>query len=85
MRNLGKYDEAIAQYSEALRINPDDADAHYNLGDALRNLGKYDEAAARYSEALRLKPDYLEARRSLEDLVRRTKSPNPAMRDRAKR
>ena len=31
----GKYPEAISQYTEALRINPNFVEAHYNLGVAL--------------------------------------------------
>ena len=31
----GRTDEAIREYQAALRINPDSADAHHNLGVAL--------------------------------------------------
>ena len=34
---LGQYQEAIASYKEAIRIKPDDAEAHYNLGNAYPN------------------------------------------------
>jgi protein O-mannosyl-transferase len=61
----GKLDEAIAHYSEALRIKPDYADAHNNLGAALADQGKVDEAIAHYSEALRLRPDYADAHNNL--------------------
>jgi tetratricopeptide (TPR) repeat protein len=57
----GKLDEAIAHYSEALRIKPDYANAHNNLGAALADRGKPDEAIAHYSEALRIRPDYADA------------------------
>jgi len=30
--DLGMHKEAIEAYKEAIRINPDDARAHYNLG-----------------------------------------------------
>ncbi len=37
----GKLDEAIAEYREAIRLKPDDAEAHYNLGVALTDQGKH--------------------------------------------
>ena len=61
----GKLDEAIAAYREAIRLKPDDAEAHYNLGIALSGQGKLDEAIAEYREAIRLKPDYAEAHYNL--------------------
>ena len=30
--NLGRYNEAIEAFKQAIRINPDDAIAHFNLG-----------------------------------------------------
>lgn len=56
----GKFDEAIAHYSEAIRIkphHPDAFNAYNNIGIALFCKGKLDEAIANYSKALRLKPD----------------------------
>ena len=42
---------------EAIRLKPDYAEAHNNLGIALTDQGKLDEAVAEYREAIRLKPD----------------------------
>jgi tetratricopeptide (TPR) repeat protein len=43
----GKLDEALAAYREAMRIKPDFAEAHSNLGAAaLNEQGKRDEAVA---------------------------------------
>ena len=50
-------DQAVAQYAEALRLQPDLAGAHNNLGLALAAQGKMDQAMAQYAEALRLQPD----------------------------
>ena len=61
----GEADEAIAEYREAMRLKPDFAEAHINLGVALRDQGKLDEAIAEYREALRLKPDHAEAHSNL--------------------
>ena len=65
LADQGKLDEAIVHYSEALRIKPDSAKAHNNLGVALADQGKLDEAIAHFSEALRIKPDYIKARDNL--------------------
>ncbi len=56
--NAGRIDEAIASYREALRIRPDFAEAHDNLGKALKERGRLDDAIASYREALRIQPDH---------------------------
>ena len=53
----GRTDEAIREYQAALRINPDYADAHYNLGVAYAQQGRTDEAMREYQAALRVNPD----------------------------
>ena len=57
----GKVEEAIAHYEQALRIKPDYAEAHNNLGIALAQAGRIEEAIAHFEQALRIKPDYAEA------------------------
>jgi tetratricopeptide (TPR) repeat protein len=57
----GKNDEAIAQYREAVRLKPGDADEYATLGSCLRTMGRYGEATAAYREALRLRPDHMTA------------------------
>ena len=52
-----RLDEAVAAYREAIRLKPDYAQAHYNLGTALFAQEKFDEADAEFAEAKRLKPD----------------------------
>ena len=65
----GQTDEAIGQYNEAIRLNPDHANAHYNLGLALAVKGQTDEAIQQFQEALRLKPDYADARKKLDAVL----------------
>jgi len=54
----GKIQEAIAHYTEALRIRPDYADANNNLGSALMRQGKIQEAIAHFTEGLRISPNH---------------------------
>ena len=49
-----KFHEATDQYKEALRVNPNYAEAHNNLGFIFMNQGKYQEATDQYKEALRI-------------------------------
>ena len=69
----GQPDEAIRQFQEAIRLKPDYAEAHSNLGTAFFQQGRADEAIRQYQEALRLKPDFPDARRNL-DLALATKA-----------
>jgi Flp pilus assembly protein TadD len=56
---------AIDRYIVALRLNPDYAEAHNNLGIALAGQGRFKEAADHFSEALRIRPDDDQARHNL--------------------
>src|SRR5262249_5087763 len=42
----GQLDEAVAEYRQAIRLKPDYAEAHCNLGIVLRQQGRFDEALA---------------------------------------
>jgi tetratricopeptide (TPR) repeat protein len=64
-QELGKLDEALASYNQAIALKPDLAEAHNNLGNTQQELGKLDEALASYNQAIALKPDYAEAHRHL--------------------
>ena len=52
-----KVDDAVADYDEAIRLQPDSAAAYYNRGLAKDALKRYDDAIADYDEAIRLQPD----------------------------
>ncbi len=47
----------MAAFREAVRLRPDLAEAHRNLGSVLEKLGRSEEATSAYREALRLRPD----------------------------
>ncbi len=57
----GKYDQAIADYNEAIRLNPKDAHAYFNRAIAYGKKGNYDQAIADLTEAIRLNPKYTQA------------------------
>ncbi|MEL6581075.1 MAG: tetratricopeptide repeat protein, partial [Cyanobacteria bacterium J06621_12] len=59
--NLGRYEDAIAAYDQALAIKPELHEAWYNRGIALFSLGRYEDAIAAYDQALAIKPDDPEA------------------------
>jgi arylsulfatase A-like enzyme/tetratricopeptide (TPR) repeat protein len=51
-----RFDEAMEQFNEALRISPDDAVIHAGFARALEQKGDYAAAAQQYAEAVRLDP-----------------------------
>jgi len=53
----GNPDEAAAAFSSALRISPDDLEAHCQLGAVLASQHRSREAVQHYREALKLAPD----------------------------
>jgi tetratricopeptide (TPR) repeat protein len=72
----GRFDEAIAECQRALKIKPDFAAAHNNLGAALvenrrggngarRQDGAVDEAIVHYQTALQIDPDFAQAHSNL--------------------
>ena len=59
-------EEAIDYYKETIRIRPNFALAHNNLGNALAQKGELKEAIDHYRETLKLKPDLVAAQKNLE-------------------
>jgi len=54
---MGRADAAMADYNEALRINPNSPNALANKGTLLFDLGRTDSAFAFLDRALKIKPD----------------------------
>jgi spermidine synthase len=55
---LEQYDQAVAQFRRALKINPRHAQLHNSIGVALYFQQQLPEAIRHYEEALRLQPNY---------------------------
>lgn len=58
MATAQDYDRAIADFGEALRIDPSYSPAYNDRGVAYRRKGDFDRAIQDYNEALRLNPKY---------------------------
>jgi Tfp pilus assembly protein PilF len=55
------YREAARSYEEAVKADPDYAEAHSNLGYSYRKLGQFDKAVGSYKKAIALDPKLAEA------------------------
>ena len=51
------YDKSEIEYRKAIELNPQSADAYFNLGNALLNQNKYKEAVDEYKKALAYETD----------------------------
>jgi len=63
-----RFAEAVAHYEIGLEQDPEDAEAHNNLGAALVQVGDLNGAWQHFEAALRLRPSYTDARQNLERL-----------------
>jgi Flp pilus assembly protein TadD len=61
----GRVQEAAVHFRESLRLNPESAPAHYNLGTALSLQRRFDDAVTEFREAVHLDPDHAEAHNNL--------------------
>jgi tetratricopeptide (TPR) repeat protein len=68
---LGRPDEAIDEFREAIRLRPESVSFRNDAGVVLARLGRREEAAAYYREAIRLQPDFPDAQNNLGNTLRR--------------
>ncbi len=54
---MGQYEEAISEYKDSLKYNPDSAETYNNLGFAYMDKGDLDLAIENQKKAVELKPD----------------------------
>jgi spermidine synthase len=74
--------EAIREFREALRLQPDNEEAHNNLGLALRMTGERDQALQEFAAALARRPDWPGPMSEMAWIL--ATHPDPAVRDPAK-
>src|SRR2546425_149811 len=58
------------EFREAIRINPNYAEAHNSLGSAFQDQGKLDDAIVEYREAIRIDPNLAEPHYLLGEALR---------------
>jgi len=61
LTNVNQLDEAIVDYTQALKLDPQYAVAYYNRGIVYAGQGKLDEAIADYTQAIEIDPQYAAA------------------------
>lgn len=61
LQDLQRWPEAVPMYQAAIALNPQYADAHYNLGNAFMKLGQAQAAVECFRHAIALNPKWAEA------------------------
>ena len=61
----------LKEKRKEVQLAPQDAVAHYNLGNTLKELQRLDEAEASYTKSIALKPDFAEAHCNLGSTLQR--------------
>lgn len=78
LKLMNRVQECIAPMQEAVRLDPHDAEALNNLGDALTCLGDYAQAESACRQATRLAPGYALAHNNLGNALLRLELPSQA-------
>src|SRR5215211_1234758 len=79
--NAGHYEAAIANYNEAIRLDPKSAQLFINRGNAYKNKRDHDRAIADFNDAIRLDPKSALAFRDRGDAYTNKGDPDRAIAD----
>ena len=61
LENKKQYEEALTYFQQIIELNPDHAEAHFQIGKIFRTTGQFEKAITYYQNAINLKPDYSSA------------------------
>ena len=59
--SIGRWQESLGHFEQALQRNPQDPETHFNLGNALTLLGRLERAERHFRLAVRLRPQDLDS------------------------
>ncbi len=65
LKKLGKMEDAEATFKLALRLNPNDSEVLFNLGNLYNATNKLEQARNNYLQAIQIRPDFAEAHYNL--------------------
>ena len=65
LKQQGRIIEALEPARKSVQLAPEDADAHFNLGNTFKDLMRFEEARPNYKQAIALNPDFAEAHNNL--------------------
>lgn len=68
-KNTGRLSESLIATQKAVKLSPQDAQAHLNLGIIFREIGRFKDAELSYKQAISLKPNYTEAHNNLGNIL----------------
>ena len=60
-KQTGRVIDSLTALRKSVKLAPQDAVAHYNLGNTLQELGRLDDAETSFRQAIALKPEFAEA------------------------
>ena len=69
LKQMGKINESLVVSQKSVQVNPQDAEAHSNLGILLQELGRLDESEKSFRQAITLKPNYAKAHSNLGNVL----------------
>ena len=71
LKQIGKINESLVASQRSVQLNPQDTQAHNNLGVTLQGIGRLNEAEASYRQAIALKPDFAQAHNNLGSILQK--------------
>jgi tetratricopeptide (TPR) repeat protein len=56
-----RFDEALALFEKAIKLDPDSYEAYYHFGNCLYNMSRHQEAMEAYNKSISINPSFADA------------------------